>query len=144
MTVRTVRDKALCQVVRAGRLLVFRHVDHPSEEVGLRVPGCGVRPGESPREVAPREAREETGPAGLRVVRAPGTAEYDLAPCRFELQRRHFFLSAVEAPVPRRWFSAEDDDGAGEPVRFECFRIPPESAHVLRSGQGALLGRTYG
>ncbi|GAA3710398.1 hypothetical protein GCM10023082_05360 [Streptomyces tremellae] len=42
--------------------------------------------------------------------------------------------------TPERWPSQEDHDGEQEPTRFECFWIPLETAHVLQSGQGALLG----
>ncbi|MFI0218258.1 hypothetical protein [Streptomyces lydicus] len=30
-----------------------------------------------------------------------------------------------------------------EPTHFECFWVPLEAAHILQSGQGALLGRLY-
>lgn len=140
---RTVRDKALSYVVREGRLLVFRHVDHSPEEVGLQVPAGTVRPGEEPEVAALREAREETGLGGLRVVRPLGVVEYDITPYRFEVQRRHVFELAVDGPVPQRWSSAEENDGVGEPIRFECFWIPLAAAHVLQSGQGALLGRLF-
>lgn len=140
---RTVRDKALSYVVREGHLLVFRHVDHSPEEVGLQVPAGTVRPGEEPEAAALREAREETGLGGLRVVRPLGVVEYDITPYRFEVQRRHVFELAVDGPVPERWSSAEENDGVGEPIRFECFWIPLAAAHVLQSGQGALLGRLF-
>ena len=137
------RQKALCYVVRDGRLLVFRHVDHSLEEGGLQVPAGSVRPGERPEAAALREAREETGLDGLRVVRALGVTEYDVAPYRFEFQRRHVFQLAVEGPVPERWTSVEEHDGEGEPTRFECFWISLAAGHVLQSGQGALLGRLF-
>jgi hypothetical protein len=38
----------------------------------------------------------------------------------------------------------EDHDGEQEPTRFECFWIPLSAAHVLQSGQDALLGRLFG
>ncbi|AFR07336.1 NUDIX domain protein [Nocardiopsis alba ATCC BAA-2165] len=68
--VREVRDKALCYVVRDGRLLVFRHVDASPEEVGLQVPAGSVRPGETPEAAALREGREETGLTGLSYARS--------------------------------------------------------------------------
>ncbi|MER5372714.1 hypothetical protein [Streptomyces sp. NPDC002553] len=37
--------------------------------------------------------------------------------------------------------SQEGHDGEQEPTHFECFWIPLEAAHILQSGQGALLGR---
>ncbi|MFW6641502.1 NUDIX hydrolase [Nocardiopsis algeriensis] len=138
---RVVRDKAVCYVVRDGRLLVFRHVGFSWEEVGIQVPAGTVRPGEEPAAAALREAAEETGLSGFRVVRGLGTAEYDLAPHRPEVQRRHFFHLEVEGPVPERWRSAEEHDGQGEPTLLECFWIPLAAGHVLQAGQGALLGR---
>jgi hypothetical protein len=42
---KAVADKALCYVVRDGRLLVFRHVDYSYEEAGIQVRGGGIRQG---------------------------------------------------------------------------------------------------
>lgn len=136
-------DKALCYVVRDGELLVFRHVGHSPEEVGVQVPAGTVRPGESPEAAALREAREETGLDAFTVVRRLGETDYDISPYRFEVQRRHVFHLAVDGPVPRRWRSREEHDGTREPTELECFWIPLERGHVLQSGQGALLGRLF-
>ncbi|MFC4012672.1 NUDIX domain-containing protein [Nonomuraea purpurea] len=136
-------EKVLCYVVRDGKLLVFRHVDHSYEEVGIQVPAGTVKAGEEPGAAALREAREETGLSAFRIVRELGVAEYDISPYRFEVQRRHFFQLAVDQETPERWASSEDQDGVGEPIRFECFWIPLEHAHVLQSGQGALVARLF-
>lgn len=138
------KDKVLCYVVRDGRLLVFRHTDYSYEEVGVQVPAGSIRPGESPEAAALREAGEETGLSNFKIVRKLGETEYDISPYRFEVQRRHFFHLELTEPTPERWDSQEDHDGEQERTRFECFWIPLEAAHILQSGQGALLGRLYG
>lgn len=137
---KVVKEKVLVYVVRDERLLVFRHVDVSFEEVGIQVPAGSVRAGEPPEDAALREAREETGLEGFRIVRKLGVAEYDVSPYRFEVQRRHVFHVEVGGDVPERWGSCEEHDGEGAPTRFECFWIPLAAAHVLQSGQGALIG----
>ncbi|NQE88490.1 GNAT family N-acetyltransferase [Nocardia terpenica] len=142
MSRKVVVDKVVCYIVRDGRLLVFRHLDFGPEEVGIQVPAGTIKPGEAPAEAALREAREETGLRDYRIVRKLGTAEYDLAPYRAEIQLRHFYhLEIASAATPQRWRSQEDHDGVEEPTRLECFWVPLAAAHVLQSGQGALLGR---
>ncbi|MFI7304769.1 NUDIX domain-containing protein [Micromonospora aurantiaca] len=143
MPEKVITNKVLCYVVREGHLLVFRHTDVSYEEVGIQVPGGSVRPGEDPADAALREAREETGLTGFSVVRKLGAIEYDISPLRFEIQRRHVFELALHGPTPERWASREDHDGEQEPTRFECFWIPLRAAHVLQSGQGALVGRLF-
>ncbi|MFF3666037.1 NUDIX hydrolase [Microtetraspora malaysiensis] len=136
-------EKVLCYIVRDGRLLVFRHADHSYEEVGIQVPAGSVRPGETPEAAALREAREETGLHGFTVVRKLGETEYDISPYRFEVQHRHVFHLEPAEPTAERWTSQEDHNGEREPTRFECFWIPLETAHILQSGQGALIGRLF-
>ncbi|WP_172387056.1 NUDIX domain-containing protein [Streptomyces sp. MNP-20] len=143
MPEKVTRGKVLCYVVRDGRLLVFRHTDFSYEEVGIQVPAGSIRPGESPEAAALREAGEETGLGGFTIVRKLGETEYDLTPYRFEIQHRHVFHLELTGTAPQRWTSQESHDGEQEPTRFECFWIPLEDAHVLQSGQGALLGRLY-
>jgi 8-oxo-dGTP pyrophosphatase MutT (NUDIX family) len=141
MPEKVVKDKVLCYVVRDGRLLVFRHTDHSYEKVGIQVPGGSIKPGETPAEAALREASEETGLTGFEIVRKLGVTEYDLTPYRYEVQNRHVFHLELAEATPERWTSQEDHDGEAEPTHFECFWIPVQAAHVLQSGQGALLGR---
>ena len=141
MPEKVIKDKVLVYVVREGRLLVFRHADYSYEEVGIQVPAGSVRNGESPDDAALREAREETGLTDFKIVRKLGETEYDISPYRFEIQRRHVFQLELGEETPERWASQEDHDGEQEPTHFECFWIPVEAAHILQSGQGALLGR---
>lgn len=143
MPEKVVKDKVLVYVVRDGRLLVFRHTDYSYEEVGVQVPAGSIRAGESPEDAALREASEETGLTQFKIVRKLGETEYDISPYRFEIQRRHVFQLELLGEAPERWASQEDHDGHGQPTRFECFWIPLEAAHVLQSGQGALLGNLY-
>lgn len=72
-----------------------------------------------------------------------GETTYDISPYRFEIQRRHVFHMELTQPTPERWTSQELHDGEQAPTNFECFWIPLEAAHVLQSGQGALLGALY-
>ncbi|MFB8167246.1 NUDIX domain-containing protein [Kitasatospora purpeofusca] len=140
---KAVREKVLAYIVRDGRLLVFRHTDHGYEEVGIQVPAGSIRPDETPEDAALREAREETGLSAFTVVRKLGETEYDLTPYRYEVQRRHVFHLALAEPTPERWAGEESHDGTRPPTPFECFWLPLETAHILQSGQGALLGRLF-
>ncbi|MFF4026350.1 NUDIX domain-containing protein [Nocardia elegans] len=143
MPQKVVKEKVLVYVVRDDKLLVFRHTDYSYEQVGIQVPAGSIRPGESPQDAALREAREETGLNEFKVVRKLGEFIYDISPYRWEVQQRHVFELELCEPAPERWASQEDHDGQREPTRFECFWIPLEAAHILQSGQGALLGRLY-
>ncbi|ETA00592.1 NUDIX hydrolase [Frankia sp. CcI156] len=143
MPEKSIKEKVLCYIVRDGKLLVFRHTDYSYEEVGIQVPAGSIREGETPEKAALREAREETGLTDFKIVRKLGEVEYDISPYRFEIQRRHVFHLEITEPAPDRWASQEDHDGEQEPTHFECFWVPLEAAHILQSGQGALLGRLY-
>jgi len=134
-------EKVLAYIVRDGRLLVFRHLDHGPEEVGIQVPAGTLKPGETPEVAVLREAGEETGLAGLAVVRKLGESRYNIWPYRDERQLRHVFELSCPDDVPERWSSSETDSADGGPERFECFWIPLRQAHVLQSGQGELIWR---
>lgn len=101
-------EKVVCYVVREDHLLVFTHLDLPVEQAGVQVPAGTLDPGEDAVAGALREAIEESGLTGLRVVALLGEDEYDIAPVRDEVLHRRFFLLEVDE------VAGDEDAGGGE------------------------------
>ena len=137
--VKTTKQKVVVYCVKNDELLVFRHVDYSYEEVGIQVPAGSIKENEDECEAALRELQEETGQNEFEIISSLGTTTYDMTPYRPEIQKRHFFLAKPTIDLPKRWQSQEKHDNMQEPTRFECFWIPLTQAHILQSGQGALL-----
>lgn len=131
------KRKVVVYVISNHKLLVFRHVDFSYEEVGIQVPAGTIELDESPEVAAMRELQEETGYSCFKIIRQLGVQDYDMTPYRKEIQERLFFLAEPTEDLPERWASSEGD------IKFECFWIPLESAHILQSGQGAMLSKAF-
>lgn len=132
--------KVLAYVVRAGRLLVFRHRDHP--DAGLQVPAGTLEPGEAPDVGALRETEEETGRSGFGLVRKLGVSEYEFRERfegrdRRELHERHVFLLAPPPDLPEQW-SYLAEAGKGD-FWFEFFWLPLDAEIRLAGDQHVLL-----
>jgi len=137
-------QKVVAYIVRDDRIVVFTHTDDERpDESGLQVPAGTVHDGELPERAVLREAYEETGLDGLRIVRYLGVAEYDMRPYVDQLAIRHFYHLAVDGEVPERWDHHELGDGDTEPIRFSFYWLSLRQAQVLIGGQGALLGRLF-
>ncbi len=135
-------DKVLAYITCRDRLLVFRQPDFP--EAGIQVPGGSVEPGEALEAAVLREAREETGLDGLRLVRFLGLRAFDgRSRGRDELHVRRFYhLRCVGAEPPETWRHAEHtpSDGSPGPITFELFWAPlPDGVPDLIAGMDALL-----
>lgn len=145
-----VKRKAFAYIVRNGRLAVFRHIDFP--EAGIQVPAGSMRDDESPEDAVLREAREETGLDGLRIVRFLGRDAFDRrledVPPPHEIHDRWFFELAIDGPVPDGWEAAETDPSTGDhvdPIRFAFWWMPlAETESALIAGHGRLIDRLQG
>lgn len=122
------RRKAFAYIVHDDQIVLLYHPDHP--EAGIQVPAGTMEAGETPEVAVLREAFEETGLRGLRIVRYLGRTRIDMRPWgRQEWHDRWFFQLALSLPLPPThsdtWERIEDDpaDG-GPPVRFLLRWIP--------------------
>ena len=130
---RPVIRKVVCYVTRGRALLVFRQRDDP--EAGLQVPAGTVDPGERPAAAALREATEETGLAGFRVVRKLGEYRYRFDdPPRHEVHERHVFHLSAPPNVPDRWQHFAEDA-----YWFMFEWVPLDVDPGLAGSQGDLL-----
>lgn len=90
-----------------------------------------------------REALEETGLSGLKVVKYLGTQDFDASMFRPEIHERHFFHLQATPPVPEKWLHYEEHPtGGGEPIAYECYWVDIKDAGLF-TDQGALLDKIY-
>ena len=138
--------KVVAYITFERRLLVFEHVGIP--EAGVQVVQGTVEEGERLEDAVLREAREETGLAGLTLnsylgdelmeVRREGSRE---------MQRRSFYHLELLGTPPQRWRHYEDHASDGSPpIEFELYWMPVVPPPELAGGQGKYLcdlGRLY-
>lgn len=114
--------KAFAYITNAGRLLVFRQPQSP--EAGIQVPAGTIEEGESPEAGVMREAYEETGLEGLRLVAFLGERIRDVRDFGVdEIHHRYFYHLEYEGDSPELWqhFEISPCDGREEPIEFELF-----------------------
>lgn len=140
MPAHTVKQKVVAYITWRNALLVFSHPDFP--EAGIQAPAGTIEPGELPEAAVLREAYEETGLGGLRLVAPLGKHHYDMSSFgRDEVHHRYFFhLRCAETP-PHSWRHLEEYalEGA-EPIIFEFFWAAlPAGVPPLIAGHDAFL-----
>ncbi len=113
------RDRVFTYITQGTRLLVIEYVDRSYAEP--QIPGGTIEPGESPEQAALREATEETGLSGLKVVSFLGSFIRDLRSIgRNETITTWYFHLSADDVTPERWRHAERDPHEGtDPVLFE-------------------------
>ena len=123
----TVRRKAFAYITHGDRLLMFRQP--AAADAGIQVPSGSVQAGERPEDAVMREAREETGLAGLALVRPLGEQQRDMSDVGLdETHLRSFYHLRCTSEPPATWRHHERDpsDGSSAPILFEFFsaRLP--------------------
>lgn len=133
--------KVLCYVVRDGRLLVFRHRDHP--DAGVQVLAGTLLEGEDPEVGAIRETEEETGHRGFRIVARLGVFDHEFRTGSRVLSATRSTSDTVfhlEPPtdLPESW-SHLAEEGNGD-FWFEYRWVPLTAELRLAGEQHAYLG----
>ena len=132
--------KAFAYITHNSRLLIFSHPLEPA--AGLQVPAGTMHDGETPDQAVLREATEETGLEGLRIVRFLGEAWRDARDVgKDELHHRFFFHLACDSEPPERWrqYELDTSDGSPPPLFELCWVPLPDSVPPLIAGHGELL-----
>lgn len=139
----TLKRKAFAYITHGNRLLVFRHPNAP--DAGIQVPAGTMKDGERPVDAVMREAYEETGLAGLELVRFLGEQVHDTTDFGGdEVHHRYFYHLRYTGDPPMTWRHYESDPDTDEPELplFEFFWATiPHGVPPLIADHGALLPR---
>ena len=137
------RSRAHAYSTHGNRLLVFEHRDFP--DAGIQVPAGTVKDGEAPEIAVMREATEETGLMGLRLVGELGNLRHDMTEFGVEeTQHAWFYHLQCDKTPPDRWLHDETHGGTGDPIRFELYWVSmPDDIPELIALNGAMLGKRY-
>ncbi len=99
------RHRAYAYITYENKLLLFTQ---PSPEAGIQVPAGTIKSNEKPEVAVMREAQEETGLDGLRMIRFLGQDTKDMRDCgRDELQYRWFFHLTCDSEPKKKWTHGE-------------------------------------
>lgn len=118
-------------------LLVFDHIGIP--EAGTQIPAGGVGGGEALEDAVVREVGEETGLAGVSVVRRIAVEDKD-HPDTGQPRRTTFFQLLAPPDTPDGWEHRVLGDGDDCGLLFQCRFLPLPLALPLADGQDAWLG----
>ena len=119
------RHRAYAYVTHGRRLLLFTQPRSP--EAGIQVPAGGVEKDEDPADAALREAYEETGLSGLKMVRFLAQDTRDMRDCGTDqLQYRWFYHVKCIAAPPETWSHGEfaEDGTVVHPFDYFWADIP--------------------
>ena len=132
-------DKVFAYITHGTDLLLFRHPDFP--EAGIQVPAGSIEEGETPEVAVMREAFEETGLSGLKLISYLGETTYDMSAWNGDpAQRRHFFHLELSDHAQTTWLHDETDGVVSDPIVFEFFwaRMPDDIPYLI-AGHGQML-----
>jgi 8-oxo-dGTP diphosphatase len=132
-------NKVFAYITNQNRLLVFSHPNFP--EAGTQVPAGTVEQDEKLQNAVLREAYEETGLVGLKLIGYLGSCTYDMSPWGgHSAQHRHFFHLEIDRETPDLWQYYETSSGKQEPILFELFWVQlPDGVPELIAGHGQML-----
>jgi 8-oxo-dGTP diphosphatase len=132
-------NKVFAYITNQNRLLVFSHPNFP--EAGTQVPAGTVEQDEKLQNAVLREAYEETGLVGLKLIGYLGSCTYDMSPWGgHSAQQRHFFHLEIDRETPDLWQYHETSGGKQEPILFELFWVQlPDGVPELIAGHGQML-----
>ncbi len=133
-----VKRKAFAYITHQNRLLVFEHTAYP--DAGIQVPAGSIEPNETPEQGVLREAFEETGLEGLKIVEFLGMVEHHYG--REEIAHRYFFHLTCDHAPPETWTHMEVDrsDGNPEPLEFRFYwAILPNGVPPLIAAHNILV-----
>ncbi len=117
-----VKRKAFAYITHQNRLLVFEHAAYP--DAGIQVPAGSIEPDETPEQGVMREAYEETGLEGLKIVEYLAEVKRDLSSQGIaEIHHRYFFHLTCDHVPPETWSHMETNrsDGNPEPLEFRFY-----------------------